>query len=270
MATEVKLEKDLVAGTLYRAEADKYYVIEEVGTNSTLNPSTLEIDGKRCLEILNTFAPLKKTNSNLLGTFPLKGLPLIVPPNKTILFTGSSGSVLKIKGRLGILGTGEVMGGDYPRIFANQHVKYYTYLLSVYSFSDNTAVPAGTKIRVVDWTCPVGEKYVFDRYLGAEAWVSDNSASGDLSFEIFVEGVGKDILETTMGPKGYAAGSAPYPPRADVNQVPFIPENLGLEFVPGRTLWIDCTNAAALPAPGAGKSWQYRVILVGTKELTTI
>jgi hypothetical protein len=78
------------------------------------------------------------------------------------------------------------------------------------------------------------------------------------------------VIETTMGAKGFAAGSAPYPPRDAVNKVAFDPKDLGLKFEPGRSLRIDVTNPSDLEAPGAGVSWEFHVVLVGTKELTTL
>jgi hypothetical protein len=270
MAEEIKFEKEFDTGTTYRAESDKYYIVKAVGTDSTLEPSYLEIDGKRCLEIYSKIAPLKATSSNLLGMFELEDLYLVIPPNKAFTFYGSPGSKIRMKGILGTLAPGEVLPGTYQSRFAVQHIKYYTFLHNKFTFGDNAAVPAGTKKTVVDWTCPVGEKYVFDRYLGVEAWVTDESAAGDLSFEIFIEGVPKDVIETTMGPKGFAPGSAPYPPRDAVNKVAFDPKDLGLMFEPGRSLTIDATNASDLAAPGTGKAWEFHVVLVGTKELTTL
>jgi len=270
MAEEIKFEKEFAAGTLYRAESDKYYIFKEVGTDSTLEPSYLEIDGKRVLEIYGKIAPLKKTDSNLLGLFDLGENYLVVPPNKAFIFNGSTGSKLKVRGILGSLGPGEVMGGVYASRFAVQHVKIYSFLHAKYTFASGAGVPAGTKIRVLDWTCPVGENWVFDRYLGVEAWTTDGASAGDLSFEIFIEGVPKDVIETTMGPKGFAAGSAPYPPRSAVNIEAFDPKALNLKFEPGRTLVIDCTNAADLSTLPPGLSWEYHVVLVGMRELKTI
>jgi hypothetical protein len=270
MPEEIKFEKEFSAGTTYRAESDKYYIVKAVGTDSTSEPSYLEIDGKRCLEIYSKIAPLKSTSSNLLGMFELGDLYLVIPPNKAFTFYGSSGSKIRMKGILGTLAPGEVLPGTYQSRFSVQHIKYYTFLHNKYTFGDNASVSAGTKKTVVDWTCPVGEKYIFDRYLGVEAWVNDESAAGDLSFEIFIEGVPKDVIETTMGAKGFAAGSAPYPPRDAVNKVAFDPKDLGLKFEPGRSLRIDATNASDLSAPGTGKAWEYHVVLVGTKELLTI
>jgi hypothetical protein len=270
MPEEIKFEKEFDTGTTYRAESDKYYIVKAVGTNSTSEPSYLEIDGKRCLEIYSKIAPLKATSSNLLGMFELGDLYLVIPPNKAFTFYGSTGSKIRMKGILGTLAPGEVLPGTYQSRFSVQHIKYYTFLHNKYTFQAATKVDAGTTKTVVDWTCPVGEKYVFDRYLGVEAWKSDESAAGDLTFQIFIEGVPKDVIETTMGAKGFAAGSAPYPPRDAVNKIAFDPKDLGLKFEPGRSLRIDVTNPSDLAAPASGVSWEFHVVLVGTRELLTI
>jgi hypothetical protein len=109
MAEEIKFEKEFLAGITYRAESDKYYIVKAVGTDSTLEPSYLEIDGKRCLEIYSKIAPLKQTSSNLLGMFELGNLDLVIPPNKAFIFYGSPGSKIRMKGILGTLAPGEVL-----------------------------------------------------------------------------------------------------------------------------------------------------------------
>lgn len=270
MAKVIPLDKDLTSGTVYRCESDKYYVIEAIGTNSTNEPSYVDIDAKRVAELAPTTCPMFVTESNLLGPLPLGDLYLVVPPEKTIVFTGSSGSKLKIKGKMIILGAGETIDPVHKARFEVQHTKIVSFIHGKYTFSANTAVPAGTKQTVINWDCPVGEEWNFNRYIGVEAITTDGASKGDLAFEVFVEGVPQDLIETTMGPKGFAAASAPYPPRNTKNQSVFPIQDLNLVFIPGRTLRIDATNVADLAAPGAGVSWEYHAILVGEKSLKTI
>jgi len=267
MPTELKLDKKIAAGTTYRAESDKYLVIEAVGTDSTSDPSYLEVDGKRCLEIYHKVAPLKKTSSNLLGLLKLGKHKVIVPPNKTFVFHGSASSYLRIVGKLGILAPGEVLPGDLQTRFNQQHIEYISYLYDTYDFSAGATVTADNEQTVIDWTCPVGEEWKFNNFLGAEAWLNDDSNSGDLLFKIYVEGAPRDNIETTMAPLGFTPGCAPFPPRDTVNEDPFIAEGLELNFIPGKSLKVTCSNPSALGS-AAGKYWQYRVILVGVKKLT--
>jgi len=270
MPEEIIFDKTLDSGTLYRAEEDKYFVIEKVGTDSTLKPTYLEVDGKRVLEIYDVIAPLKKTSLNLLGMLDISDRPIIVPPTKTFVFYGSSGSKMRIVGKLGKIVPPEAMPGGYAARFAEQHKAIISYLYGAYTFPAATAVSAGTRQNVINWDCPIGEEWKFDRFLGVEAWTTDNSSSGDLKFYVEVEGIRYDVVQSALCPLGFSAGSAPLPPRGGVNNEPFDVSKLNLVFVPGKTLKIDAENVTALAAPAAGISWEYRVVLVGTKSLKTI
>lgn len=270
MPEEIIFDKTLDTGTLYRAEEDKYFVIEKVGTNSTAKPTYLEVDGKRVLEIFDTIAPLKKASSNLLGMLDISDNPIIVPPTKTFVFYGSSSSVMRIVGKLGKIVPPEAMPGGYAARFAEQHKAIISFLYGAYSFQAATQVDANTRVNVINWDCPIGEEWKFDRFLGVEAWKSDNSAAADLKFYVEVEGIRYDVVQSALCPLGFSAGSAPFPPRDAVNKEPFDVSKLNLVFIPGKTLKIDAENPSTLSAPSAGVAWQFRVVLVGTKSLKTI
>ena len=102
------LDKALKHDTLYRSEPDIYYVVERVGTDST-SKAKLEVDGSTVLEILNTIARPHPTDANRFPPLELQKNYIVIPPDKTFRFTGSSGSIMRILGSLFSLAPGEVM-----------------------------------------------------------------------------------------------------------------------------------------------------------------
>jgi len=270
------LDKTISVDTVYTAEMDKAYVIEEVGTDSTTT-ATLKVAGAPCLEIVEDFAPAFAEVKNLNPVLPLGDLRVIVPPSKKFEFSGSAGSKLRIKGFILELQPGEVLPAGYAARYTEQARKYFSYKSGVVTFAAGTTWAAGTETKVIDFTAPAGEKWVFAHRYQAEARL-DNLVAVPRGFsQIRINDDPLDILDTAMGPKGLAGSGTPNPPRdvdtttTDivaqlVNKVPASLEKMKIELMPGVNVKVYLINTGANYTVPTGRTLNLIVHMVGIKE----
>jgi len=264
---EYKLDKIFNIGTIYRAETDKYYIIKTVGTNSTTK-ATVKVAGSVCGEFIDKLTPLQPINTNLWGPIPLNECFIVVPPGKTIEFTGESGKVLRLTGIIGELAPAEALPPPYMARYGEQPKKYLTYETASLSKAAGTTIPAGTEETILTRTCPPGEKHLYNNRYGGQCRANTTVYDGDqFATRIYVEGKPHDIFETTMGRKGIASKSAPLPPKEDVNTVGFTLADAPIELTPGRTLTITYINVGPDFTVPTGTTWYAETILAYIKEL---
>jgi len=270
------LDKTISVDTTYTAEMDKAYVIEEVGTDSTTT-ATLKVAGSPCLEIVSDFAPAFAEVKNLNPLLPLCELKVLVPPCKKFAFSGSTGSILRIKGYIIELEPGEVLPAGVLARYTEQTKKFFSYKTGVSTVAAGGTWAAGTETKIIDFTCPAGEKWIFAHRYQAEARL-DNLVAVPRGFsQIRINDDPLDILDTAMGPKGIAGSGTPNPPRdvdtttTDivaqlVNKVPASLERMKIELKPGVNLKVYLINTGADYTVPAGRTLNLIVHMVGIKE----
>jgi len=260
------VDKVLPIGTLFRAESDKAYLIESLGTNSTTK-LTVKIAGAPSLEIIDKLASLTKINTNLTGPLALGPCFLVVPPDKPILIEGESGKYGRIIGNIIQLEPGEVIPPDLAARFTEQPRKYISYQAGTYSSAAAASIAEYQEENVLTFTCPAGEKWLFNSIYMGEVWTTADTIKRELLVtRIYVDDKPLDIVEKKMGPLGIYSSAAPHPPREDLNFVPFTLEEKPIELTPGRTLRITWINVGAAATLTTGETLEARVKLLGVKE----
>jgi len=264
---ELLLDKIFDVGTTYRAEENKAYVIEAIGTNSTTK-LTVKVAGAPCCEIVDVIAPLVPTSSNILPAFKLGTCFIVVPPNYSFSFEGESGKRVRCVGKILILEPDEVLPAHYKARFEEQSKKFISYQEGTYSSAAAASIAEKQQENILTWTVPAGERWVFNTLYEGEVWTTADTIDRELLVtRIYVDDAPKDIIEWEMGRLGIASLAAPHPPRDAVSQAIFSFEEKPMELGPGRTLRITWINTGPAATLAAGETLEARVKIVGINEL---
>lgn len=260
----------------YRAESDKAYVIRKVGTDSATK-AQVKPAGGGLAEVIADAAPMHSTEDNILGPLELGDFYLVVPPDKTLEFSGADASQFRLIGEILELAPGEVMPTSLLARYGEQAKKYMSYLTGSYDHGTDKAWPADEEHNVLVFPCPAGERWGFDGLymargrLNVAIW-----GVGDFASRIYVQDVPWDILETQVGAATYKMGrkgidhrATPYPPEDGRNIQPFSLASMPIAIEPGRILKVTATNTSGAELSAAGSGWHYTfdVLVVGKKEL---
>jgi len=276
MPTTYKLDKIFDVAGLYRAESDKAYIIRKAGTTSTTK-AQVKIAGGGLAEIIDVLASMFPINTNLLGPLSLGDQFLVLPPDKTLEFTGSAGAEFRLVGEILELSPGESMPSDALVRYAEQGRKYVSYQKDTYDRGDNVAWPADVEADVLTFDCPAGERWLLDALYMAQARKDGTvEPGGDWASRIYVENVPLDIIEAQvgaatykMGKKGLEHRATPHPPAETISSEAFTLAEMPLTLEPGRTLRITGTNVSGADkaAPGAGVHYYFDATIIGAVEL---
>lgn len=271
-----KLDKTIEVDKEYVAEMDKAYLIEEIGTSST-SKASLIVAGAPCVEIVQDIAPLYPEVKNLNSLLKLDKLFIVIPPSKRFRFSGSPGSEMRLKGKIIELEPGEALPAEYLARYTEQSKKYISYQYGSVSAAAGTVISAGAETKIIDFTCPAGEKWVFNSRYQAEGRLDDLTNVNQFYFQIRINDDPLDILSADMGKKGIAGASSPNPPRdlssltTDiqaqlVEKTAFTFEDMPIELTPGRNLKVIGINTGGDYTVPTGKTLHQIVHLVGIKE----
>ena len=236
------LDKALKTGILYRTEPDMYWIIEQVGTDSTTK-GVLEIDGSTVLELINNLAQPQPTDTLRFPPVDLKTNFLVIPPDKTFKFTGSSGSIMRIFGQLYSLAPGETMVPAHASRFTEQPRKYYTYESATWTPTAAGTMSVDEEQGVINVTTSAGERWRFDRYLFVKRSNElANKKFGNVGIRIFIDDKPLDNIDPAKGPMAidsneghYFDGTSHFYMPASIERTP-----IGLEA--GRNLKIKVRN----------------------------
>jgi len=245
MVDYYKLDKIFAQGVTYTLPADRFYVIEAIGTNAT-SPTYLKIDGVDTGKIIADLAPLHKTTTNFLGPLSLKGLEYVVPPSKVFTVEGPSGAKVRCKGLIGRLAVGEGMPSPWPSRFAEQGKHYRTYLYGVATLAAaGGSWPAGAITEVLSLTPKTIEEYTLN---GVVMALLENNATavseGSLAIRFSLDGAPLDILTAASGQLGVDYFSMPKPPAGTTEMEPFTLEDKPIRVPGDHTLKIEAVNTS--------------------------
>jgi len=270
MADIYKFDKIFAVGTVYRAEADKAYVIKSVGTNST-TIARVVVAGAPAVEILDEFAPRYPVNTNLYGPIELGDQYIVVPKDKTLEVTGETGKNVRLLGDLYVFAPGEDLPAFHLTRYNEQAKVFLSYQRGTYSHGTDTAWAADLEKDVITFSVPAGERWEFANILGGTvANVSGGLLPGQFGLRIYVDDRPLDNVIPNMGKKGIDVVSCHLPPKEDVNFEPFTLLEYPIRIGPGRTIRISCINVSGGSiSPTTGTSLDVTVIIVGVCEYIT-
>jgi hypothetical protein len=255
MAKTVPLDKILASGTEYITDKREVLVIKKVGTDST-SIGTISIDRKPTTQVYSITSPLNKTTSNFTGLFDLGDLYNVVPPETKILFTGSSGSKLRIVGYKMMLDPGEAVEAGLLGRFNAQSKSYYVILESSFSKGVGTAWPADEENTVLTLTPKTIEEYMLNSYVMASiSNVSGGVSPGDWAIRFFLDNIALEYVYGTSIKPGIDILSMPRPPAGTTELTPFTLADFPIDVVGDHTLHIRAANTSgASKSPTTGTS----------------
>jgi hypothetical protein len=252
-----KLIKTLDAGTTYRAETDKFLIINRVSTNTSTSVGELDVAGAKCLEIHQDVAPIAMLSNNWIEMLELGDYFVVVPPAKEFLFSGDSASKLHIQGMIGEMMT----PADFPAdagarvgVQAKQFIKIQRGTASLANAGQNWA--NNTENNVITLTATAGERHVIDSRLAVYmANLASVHKAGDIALRLYYQDKPLDILDSAMADLGLDiweaywndGSSTYYKYYLDLSDMP-------IQLEPGRTLKVNVRNVSGgnITAAGGG------------------
>ena len=262
------LDKCFKVGTLYRSEPDKYYVVEKAGTDSTTK-ATLKIAGAVTLELLDLLAKPQVIGYGQWPPLDLGSLFCVIPRDKPFEVEGESGKLLRAIGRILELAPGEVEVTKDMARFGEQAKKFLTYQTGSGGIGASDLWNVGAEYTVLDFTCPAGEKHVFNRFMHVDA--TDKlygKGIGTIGLRWKINDAPLDVIDPSLAPLGiewargyYFWGGMPY-------YWPFSVAEMPVELMPGKNLKITAVNISdAAIGTGAGQEAKVVVTILDEKEL---
>lgn len=233
------LDKLLTVGTDYYTEADKALVIKLIGTDSAAK-ATLKVAGAPCLETITGIAGLKMTHAQFQPLFDLKDLYAVVPPDSVFNLTGTASALLRIKGSLLDLAPGETLPAGLLARWTEQAKKFFSY--QVAAIATDTAIAAGASLDLLTFTCPTGEKWLFDSLLFFRATVATDTIDYGLTARILLQDKPWDNLVNSKLLLGLNQYGTPYPPSHTDGMNVFSLKEKPIEVAPGQVLKIQVVN----------------------------
>ena len=240
-----KLKKTLIAGTAYRAETDKFYVIKRVGTNSATALGTLTVAGAKCLEMLNTLAPLNMTAYNWFDLYDLGDYYVVIPPAKAFMFTGDSGSKMLIEGMIGEMMTPADFPADLASRLGEQAKKFVTVKQASYAFAAGASWPADAEVEVLTITATAGERHIIDDRLYVDvSGLAALPSAGSIALRFYYQDKPLDILDAGMGMLGMDVWNGYWNDGTNKYYYPIDLSDMAIQLEPGRTLKIKARNVS--------------------------
>jgi len=262
------LNKIFAVDTLYRTENDKALLIRKAGTDSTTK-MTLSIDGSPVLELIDTLANKEVINTNLLGPVDLRAQFLVVPQTKTFQFTGEALKTLRLIGSLIHLSPGESLPSDLMARFGAAPRHQLNYLEGTYDHGAGIDWTANDEITILEFTGPVAEEYVFDRFLGVTVLDGVTATARNLfAIRTYIDDFPLDNIESAMAPLGMDAYAMPLPPAESTNSVPYSLKDSPILIPEGVTLRMTAINVSGADiTPGGGLAMSVKIQALAERKL---
>jgi len=255
------LDKILKQGVEYPMAEDEFMAINALGTDSA-GAGRLRVERQLTGDIKQVIAPAHKINTNLLTLLGLGDLYYVVPPKKKALWEGDSGSVCRVKGKLGILGAGEAMPAGMLARAAEQDIHFITFIEDSVSLGTDEVWAAGRELTVLELTPKTIEKYTLNNIALASV-TGDTISNGQVGIRFYLEGKPIDNLSASNLPLGIDALSMPSPPAETTESIPFSFKDNPVEVGGDKTLKITAINISGGDlTPATGSAWSVTVTCV--------
>jgi hypothetical protein len=253
------LDKRLATNTDYKSESDTAYIITEIGTDDTAKV-TAKVEGVPCGEFITDIAPLITKSTNRLPLFDLGDLYIVIPPDKTYRFEGTSSKYVRIKGHILRFAPGETLPASHLSRYTEQGKKFWSYQAD--SLDSTVSVGADAATDVLSFTCPTGEKWLFNNYIMSKLLVA-GAIDYDITTRIRLQDEPFDNLLNSDTKVGLTQYETPYPPN-DTDGVHIgTLKDKQIEVKPGQVLKLQAHNTSSGAKSVQGES---KVLIVGQKE----
>jgi len=260
-----KLDKVFKAGGSYRCEDDKFYLVDEWGTDAT-SDIYFTYDRWSSPPIYDDVAPLRKTTSNLLGPMKLADRYWVLPPKVPFDIVGPTGKFLRFIGRIGVLAPGEVLPSTHAARYEAQPKSYRRYWEYKYGHGTDKTWADGAEVVVASLTPTMRERFTLNSILML-AVENITVGDGDAGLVFRKDTERFDIVNTKMGMLGIDTVACPKPP-ASTNMVPFTLEDMPIVVEKEETLYFIIRNqSGATWTPAAGTEIKWTVTFICDYDL---
>jgi len=253
MVVIVPLNKILVQGTSYRTHPRTAYLIEKIGTDGSTD-TRLKVDGKDLGVLVADVAPLRKTNSYIVGPLDISRLPYVIPPEVDFEVDGPSGAKVRVIGKIYQLAPGEPTPESLLARFREQPDKHIKYVSGSYSFGTDTAWSANDEVTLLTLTPSTIEKYKFNDIVMVEienATIND----GDVVIQFYIDNNPLEFLYGTNINPGLDVLAMPHRDDVATNEVAFSLKDLPIELLGDHTLKVTAKNVSGSAiSPPSGTS----------------
>lgn len=254
------LDKRLKTNTDYYTEADTAFIITEIGTDDTARV-TAKVEGVPCCEIITDIAALNVTVNNRLSLFSLGDLQIVIPQDKTFRFSGTAAKWVRIKGHILRFAPGEALPASYVARYNEQGKKYWDYQAA--ALATSASIAAGSASDLLTFTCPTGEKWVFNNLLMVAAIVT-TAPEYWFGIRLLLQDEPFDNLINSKALLGLTQYATPYPPEDTYGAEGTSLKDRPIEVKPGQILKIQAINTSASAI--VIKKDDSKALLVGVKE----
>ena len=230
-------------GTTYKTKHNQILVIQKVGTDNgdKSNPTILYIKNTPTGPFVSDFAPLHKTESNLLGPFDLGKLFYVVPPETEFYISAPSGTKVRLMGKYIELSIGEGVPADLKSRFEVQHMHYWTYEYVKHDHGTNVSIAAGERVELGKIETDSVTEKTLNSYLMAKL-SNYTLAEGELALLMYLDNVPLYDLLTDNLTGGIDYYSLRYPPDTSTEMLPFSLEKNPIHMRPDQTLSLSVRN----------------------------
>jgi hypothetical protein len=253
------LDKRLATNTDYKTESDTAFIITEIGTDDTAKV-VAKVEGVPCGEFITDIAPLISKSANRLPLFDLGDLYIVIPPDKTFRFEGTASKYVRIKGTILRFAPGESLPASFVSRYTEQGKKFWSYQAG--SLSSSVSVGADTAVDILSFTCPTGEKWLFNNYIMAKHLVS-GAIDYDLTTRIRLQDEPLDNLLNANTKVGISQYQTPYPPNDTDGVYIGSLKDKPIVVNPGQVLKLQAHNTSTSAKTVDVGS---KVLIVGQKE----
>lgn len=235
-----KLDKVLASNTDYYTESDTVLVINKIGTDDTAK-NTAKVEGRPCAEIIASMAGLVTVAANRLPLFDLGELNIVIPPDKTFQFSGTGSKYIRIVGSILRLAPGEFTPAGFLARYSEQGKKFYSYQYAKVASDFNLA--AGASSDLISFTCPTGEKWVFNSLFMSKLLKQAGPAiEYGLASRVLLQDSPLDNLINAKVLLGISQYGTPYPPNDTDQAIGFSFADRPIEVKPGQVLKVQIVN----------------------------
>jgi len=239
-----KTVKPVGAGTEFEMEHNKALIITGIGTDDTAR-SEFRIDGKTVGYYTKYVAPERRTEAYWYPPLSLGKNYLVIPPEYSFYWAGTSGTYLFLFGKLIVLEAGEVLPGEHLTRFKEQHNKYVDTVLGA-TVGTGVNWGAGAEITLYSRTLEAHERmYLNNRFMVDKiTFGSPVEVFGDIGVRFYIEDTPLDWLLDATGKKGI---SRPIVERCESDtrqQEEFTFEDVPIEVLPNQTIEIRLMNVS--------------------------
>jgi len=234
------LDKRLKTNVDYFTEADTALIIRFFGTSDTARV-TAKVEGVPCGEFITDIANLMTDETNRHPLHDLGDLYIVVPPDKTYRFEGTTGQYVRVKGQILRFAPGEVLPAAHAARYTEQGKKYWDFVAD--ALTSTVTVAAGSATDLISFTCPTGEKWVFNGLLMAEA-VKNVTKEYDMTIRLTLQDKPLDNLINEKTPLGLTQYATPYPADDTDGAIPTYLKEKPIEVKPGEILKVQAYNTS--------------------------